>query len=294
MSLHVVDIQRFALHDGPGIRTTVFLQGCPLRCPWCANPESQHVGTHLMYLQKRCIGCGHCASICPSGCVTLGEDGLVFHRELCIVCGRCVAQCPSGALRFSGKVMESGDIVALLLRDQSYYRHTDGGVTISGGEPFLQAGGLRELLTLCKDHGLHTAVETTGHVPSEHMMPCVPLVDLFLYDLKHIDPHLFAQITRGDLFLVLANLALLPPEKVTLRIPVIPSFNDDPQTLRQMFELALQRGIRRVDLLPYHNLGQGKYAQLGLPYPFEGRSPLTQKDLESFQALGKSLGLLMG
>lgn len=291
MTLHVMEIERFALHDGPGIRTTVFLQGCPLRCPWCANPESQHIARQLMYLQKRCVGCGSCAAACPHGCIRMQEGVPQFDRACCVGCGRCAAACPTHALRLSGKAMTPRDVLAVLKRDASYYRHTGGGITISGGEPFVQAEGLRELLTLCKAEGLHTAVETTGNVPTAALLACEPLIDLFLFDLKHTDAQVFAQVTRGDLALVLHNLSLLPPDKVVLRVPVIPGFNRDAETLRSIFALAVRAGIRRVDLLPYHTLGVGKYAQLGLIYPYPERTPLRREDLAPDRALGASMGL---
>ena len=291
MKLHVMEIERFALHDGPGIRTTVFLQGCPLRCPWCANPESKWIGKRLMYLQKRCVGCGRCVKTCPNGCIAMHDGRPQFDRAYCKACGLCASACPAQALRISGRAMETKEILAVLLRDRSYYLHTGGGITVSGGEPFVQAGGLAELLSLCKAEGLHTAVETTGNVPARDLLAGAPFINLFLYDIKHTDAERFASVTGGDLPLVLANLSLLPPAKVVLRVPVIPGFNDDEPTLRSIFALALERGIRRLDLLPYHTLGTGKYQQLGLRYPYGDQPALTRKDLAKFRALGESLGL---
>ncbi len=291
MSLRVMEIERFALHDGPGIRTTVFLQGCPLRCPWCANPESQTIGTHLLHLQKRCVGCGRCAAVCPQGSIAMQNGRPVFDRARCVGCGTCVAACPAHALRLSGKTMQPADIVAVLMRDLSYYRHTGGGITVSGGEPLVQAGELATLLALCKAQGLHTAVETTGHAPAAALLACEPLTDLFLYDIKHTDAPTFASVTGGNLPLVLANLALLPPAKVVLRVPVIPAFNFDEAAIHSIYNLALAMGIRRVDLLPYHTLGVGKYAQLGLAYPYGEHPSLTKQSLASLRAMGEALGL---
>jgi pyruvate formate lyase activating enzyme len=293
MKLHVMDIQRFALHDGPGIRTTVFLQGCSLRCPWCANPEGWRMGCHLMYVKQRCVGCGRCAAGCPTGAALMEGEGPRFDREQCIGCGRCVESCLPGALRLSGKAMDIADIVAVLLRDKSYYRHTGGGITLSGGEPFTQPEGALELLRHCKAQGLHTAVETTGHAPSEGLMASEPFIDLFLYDIKHTDAAIFSNATKGDLNLALKNLALLPPEKVVLRVSVIPGFNHSKEVIRDIFELALRQGVSRASLLPYHVLGKGKYEQLGLAYAYPYEKALTKNDLSELKAMGEGLGLAM-
>ena len=293
MKLHVMEIERFAIHDGPGIRTTVFLQGCPLACPWCANPESQQIGKHLMYLQKNCVGCGRCAAACPHGCITLREGRPVFDRSCCKHCGACANACMSRAIRFSGKLMEVDDIVATLVRDRSYYAHSGGGITVSGGEPFVQAAGLTALLRSCKTQRLHTAVETTGNVPPRSIAAAEPLIDLFLFDFKHPDAYTLKNVTGGDLTLIMANLRKLTPQKVVLRVPVIPGFNFDRETVWRIFEMALAQHITRVDLLAYHELGKGKYAQLGLPYRCGAEKSLTKNDLADLKALGTRMGLTM-
>lgn len=293
MNLHVVEIERFAIHDGPGIRTTVFLQGCPLRCPWCANPESQTIRKHLMYQASKCVGCGACLEACQYGAVRFENGRPVFLREKCVGCGACVEACLYSALRLSGETMDVEEVLRVLLRDRHYYQHSGGGITVSGGEPFVQAQGLLALVQACRGEGLHVAVETTGDADSAAFREIQPFIDLFLFDLKHPDAQVLREVTCGNLGRILSNLQSVPPEKVVLRIPVIPGFNADALTLERIFGLAQSFGIRRVDLLPYHNLGKGKYERLGLPYALEGVKALTKADLAPWKRLGESMGLQM-
>jgi len=291
MTLHIMDIQRFSIHDGPGIRTTVFLQGCPLHCPWCANPESQKIGPRLMYLEKKCVGCGRCAAACPNQCIAFENGKPHINRACCQSCGACADACLTHALHISGRQMTVEQVVALLLRDGDYYRHSGGGITVSGGEPFVQAEGLIELLKRCKAEGLHTALETTGQADGAAIREAIPLTDLWLYDLKHPDAKTLKRVTGGDLALILQNLSLLPPEKVVLRVPVIPGFNFDEQALRAIYGIAIEHGIRRVDLLAYHTLGRGKYDQLGMPYEWNAEKSLAKEALDGFKAMGTAMGL---
>ena len=291
MKLHVFEIERFAINDGPGIRTTVFLQGCPLHCPWCANPESQRIEKHLMYQSNQCIRCGRCAVVCPRNAIEMVKDVPVFHRDLCNTCGLCAQACMNGAISFSGKLMDAQEILDIVLRDESYYRHANGGITISGGEPLAQHEGLKELLTLCKNHELHTAVETTGNVRREIFNSVSPLVDLFLFDYKHPSARTLRDVTGGNLAMIVENLRSVSPDKVTLRIPVIPTFNADEETLTQIFRDAISMGIQRVDLLPYHTMGVDKYKQMGSAYPFAVDKALRKYELEPFKIIGRKMGL---
>lgn len=292
--LAILEIERFAVHDGPGIRTVVFLQGCPLRCPWCSNPESRQRKTHLLHKRDKCVGCGRCQMACPEGNISFPAHLPVFNRDECPACGACADICPQGAIKFAGKTLTPAEIVRVLLRDKDYYSNSRGGVTFSGGEAFTQFGGLIELLVRCKKEGLHTAVETCGQVDFIRIKRAYPLIDLFLFDIKHMDKELLKTVTGADLEPILKNLRYIShknPRKIIIRVPVIPGFNSDEKTLLAIFSLATENRIREVHLLPYHTLGKDKYEQMGLPYPYPYLGMLTKEDLLPFKETGEKMGL---
>ena len=295
VTLQVFDIARFALHDGPGIRTTVFLQGCRMHCPWCANPESWQSSPQLMQLPGKCVGCGACAGCCPAGAIALSGARPVIDRILCTGCGICAAGCPAQALHIAGKAMTVDEIVDIVCRDADYYRHSGGGVTLSGGEPLLQADGALALLAACRRAGLHTAIETTGYAAPALFAQTVPFVDLYLYDYKHGDNDALLAVTGGDGGIIAQNLMWLAntaPHKLCLRIPVIPGFNADAHTMEAMYRTLYSYGIRTVTLLPYHTLGEHKYEQLGKTACYDaGVRMLGTEDLLPLQALGAAMGL---
>lgn len=290
----IMEIERFAIHDGPGIRTLVFLQGCPLRCSWCSNPESQKIQTHLLYLHNKCVGCGACFSACPNKAITFGNNRPVFHREQCQTCRSCARACLQNAIRFVGERVSITHIMDIIRQDKLYYTNSGGGVTISGGEPFVQFNGLIQLLSACGQEGIHTAIETTGQADPEKIRRAFPLTNLFLFDIKHLDKTLLEKETGAHLDTILDNLsyiAALNPQKVIIRIPVIPGFNFSEKDIKPIFNLALQKGIKNIHLLPYHTLGKDKYEQMGLPYPFTHNNILPKEALIPLKEAGEGMGL---
>ena len=292
--LPVFNIERFAIHDGEGIRTAVFLQGCPLHCPWCANPEAQHIGPQLMYSEKKCVGCGTCVQKCPKEAIVLNGGKAQIDRTACVSCGTCERVCPNRAMQISGKWMSAEGIYSVIERDADYYRQTHGGVTFSGGEALLHIDSLIPLLEKCVEAGIAVDFETCGHVPEESFQKAFPYTDRFLFDIKTADPEVFRRYTGGNLSLVLNNLHWLAerdPGRIILRVPVIPEVNLSQEGIKSIFSLAIQEYVPRVDLLPYHTLGMIKYAQLGLEYPFPVRQGLPVKELEPYTAEGIKMGL---
>lgn len=292
----IFEIERFSVHDGPGIRTVIFFQGCPLRCMWCSNPESQRKGIFLRYIERRCAGCGNCFNACPNNAIQWKENKPVFNRELCKSCKICSASCLSDAIQFSGEQMSVSSIMHIVLRDMDYYRTSGGGVTFSGGEAFMQPKGLMNLLMKCHSENLHTAVETCGQVPMEQLLKALPLVDLFLFDIKHIDKKKLKYYTGADICLIIKNLkciAMRSPEKIIIRIPVIPGFNYDTATIRSIFDLAVETGVKTIHLLPYHTLGIDKYRQMGIDYPYSHTVFITKEELLPYKQLGEEMGLVV-
>lgn len=268
----IFDIQHYAVHDGPGIRTLVFLKGCPLACAWCCNPESQRADRELRHIGARCQACLRCVRACPHGAITGGKDGPRIDRGRCPPCpgAPCVDACCSGALAISGETIGVDTLVARVAADLPFYRNSDGGVTFSGGEPFAQPAFLREALRRCRDRGIHTAVETCGLADPGDIRDAAPLIDLFLFDVKLVDPARHREVTGAGNELILRNLtdvASLAPGRVVLRFPVIPGFTDAPGNIEDLADLAIRLGIGTVDLEPYHPLGRGKYAEIGRESP---------------------------
>ena len=280
--ISVSNIERFATHDGPGIRTTVFLKGCYLHCPWCANPETWFLKPVLMHKKQLCVGCRQCEKACPVKAISFQKDWRV-DKTRCQGCGLCAACCLPGALSISGEVMSEEQVIREVMKDLDYYRESNGGVTFSGGEPLYQKEGLKRLLSLARGNGLHTILETTGNYPLEDLREIEQYVDLFLFDLKHVDEGKLAEVTGGDLKKIMACFGWLSekrPQDVIVRIPVIPGFNDD--ALTELIDYARSRNVREINLLPFHNLGKNKWQQLYLPYQYENEKSMSRESLQKY------------
>lgn len=264
----VFNIQKMSIHDGPGIRTTVFFKGCPLRCIWCSNPESQKVGKEVACFQARCVNCGYCAAVCPKGLIEKQPPFAITSREECDLCGVCVKECCTNAKKIIGEDYAAEELVEEIMKDKSFYDSSGGGATFSGGEPLSQAEFLIEALKLCKEKGVHTAIETTGMAPSDALLEAAKYLDLIFYDIKHTDDEIHKEVTGVSNVQILENLKKVAKvhDNIVVRIPVIPGINDDDENIGKTADFAAGLGIGRLELLPYHNLGEVKYGQLGRKY----------------------------
>jgi pyruvate formate lyase activating enzyme len=281
----IFNIQKFCLHDGPGIRTTVFLKGCPLRCRWCANPESQSGRVQILWDREKCLYCAACVSVCPERAISMtSEPGIRIDEKKCTGCGSCSDCCPGQALTREGERRTVGDVLAVCLQDREFYTESGGGVTLSGGEPLLQAAFALNILQGLKEHDIHTAVETTGFVAPLLFQQACLWVDLFLFDIKQWDDGKHKNGTGVSNRLPLQNLktALASGKEVLPRLPVIPGFNDTIADAEQFAVLLRNAGAEKVQLLPFHQFGEKKYEMLGRNYAYTDVPALNESDLNDF------------
>ena len=290
MKGNIFDIKRFAVHDGPGIRTTVFFKGCPLRCVWCHNPEGLSAKPQLAYYAHKCVGCGGCVLSCPAGAHTLDTEHIHrFEREKCLSCGKCVSACYNGALSLFGRTVTVEELLPELTADRDFYEASGGGITLSGGECLLQADFCAALLARLKAEGLATAVDTCGFVPQEAFDKVLPYTDLFLYDIKAIDEDVHLRCTGHSNKCILENLRYLQScgKAVEIRVPYVPGFNDGQKEKILNFLKAFSN-IVRIRILPYHNYAATKYKALGLADALPPTLP-EKREIDEFQALAVSL-----
>lgn len=266
----IYNIQRMSVHDGPGVRTTVFFKGCPLRCLWCSNPESQAFTPQMLFFENLCVGCGACAQVCPHGAAIRRENG-VFDRnpESCTHCGACVAQCPSKARVMSGERMSVEEILEVVRKDSLFYENSGGGVTLGGGEPTAGGDFFLDVLRALHDEAFHVTVDTCGFCPPERFAEVLKLADLFLFDCKHMDPEQHKRLTGQDNQLIQRNLraVLEAGAAVRIRMPLMPGLNDAEENIAAMAALLLPYGKDSVDVMPCHAFGRNKYLALGRPLP---------------------------
>ncbi len=285
----VFNIMRFSVQDGPGIRTTVFLKGCPLECAWCHNPEAFSPGPQLAYRPDRCIACGDCASACPSGAIVEREGKYETLPELCARCGTCAEVCAADARELVGRTMTVDDVMREIERDVPFYRESGGGVTFSGGEPLLQHRFLVALLRACVERSLHTVVDTAGYASPDVLSRVAALTDLFLFDLKSVDEDAHRRFTGVSGALIRGNLERLASwgKRVVIRMPIVPGVNDSLAGIGVAGRFIASLGnVVGIQLLPYHTIGVDKYARLGINYGLPG---LRAPSLDTMNAIAEEL-----
>lgn len=291
----IFDIERYAIHDGPGIRTTVFMKGCPLRCWWCHNPEGIESLKNLMYFEYRCIRCKTCASTCPQEAISFDGEKQIINRAYCSRCGICAEHCPTGALKLVGYEVTVRELLKEIEKDVLLYDRSGGGVTFSGGEPLFQPLFLKEALRGCKKMGIHVTLDTSGYAPPEVFEAFVDSVDLFLYDIKLLDDREHRKYTGVSNEPIKKNLATLVEKgkgsSVILRFPVIPGITDTEENLKGLLSLVSKLGvINEVDILPFHDVSE-KYDRLGIEYKMRGHGPPSKERLNYIKERLEEVGL---
>jgi pyruvate formate lyase activating enzyme len=291
----VSSIERYALQDGPGIRTLVFLKGCPLRCLWCANPESQISKPQILYYQNLCAGCGRCINICPQGAIKKDDlFGLVIDPDRCTMCGLCIDACFYGARELSGEEMEVQDVMNIIERDKMFYDVTGGGVTISGGEPLAQPDFVHELTSECRKKGIHTAIETTLNTGIDVIKHVLKFIDLVMVDIKHLDSKIHEQYTGVPNERILRNIMAIDAlgKNLIIRVPFIPGFNDDDAAQKAIYRWASElKNISWIEVLPYHRLGLTKYFALGREYPMAETRQVSLQSINYLKDFGREFNV---
>ena len=279
----IFDIKRYAIHDGPGIRTTVFFKGCPLRCLWCCNPESYKSVPEIVYTDRLCIHCGSCQMVCPNNAIKISKNKLEIIREKCKGCGICAIECPANALELSGKPYSVKELLAEVEKDGTFYQKSEGGVTVSGGECTMQSEFLLSFLKKCKENYLHVTLDTCGFAEWEIFKKIIKYVDLVLFDIKIIDEEKHIKYTGKSNKLILEKLNQLSRIgiPIIIRIPLIPGFNDSEKEIRAIADMVSKlKNITEINILPYHRLGESKHTRLGNEYKMKDVKPPNDACLE--------------
>jgi pyruvate formate lyase activating enzyme len=293
----IFDIDRYAIHDGPGIRVLIFMKGCALRCLWCCNPESQSFLPEVAYFPAKCINCGACVELCPEKAIKLDRGRIVIEWELCKNCGKCVDHCFTDARKLFGRLMSIDELFQEVQKNIVFFRNSGGGVTIGGGEVTGQADFVREFLKRCKKEQVHTAIETCGYCSWENLRTILEYTDLVFYDMKHMDSQKHKKFTGVPNSRILKNLIRVSREPVDLiiRVPVIPDHNDDQGNIRSTVEFIVKEldlsRFKRVELLPYHKLGSFKYDRLGRTYSLKSMDVQSNEKMSFLREIVESYGL---
>jgi pyruvate formate lyase activating enzyme len=292
----VFNIQRFSIQDGPGIRTTVFLKGCPLHCAWCSNPESQNFRAEIVHRDSLCTNCGLCIEACPENAISLKDKGVSIDREKCTNCGDCTGACITGALKVMGETMTAGQVFQTIKRDADFYWESGGGVTASGGEPLAQPDFVAALFELCQAKGIDTCIETCGCAGAEALEKVLPYTSLVLFDIKLAEPQDHQKWTGVSNDDILNNLrrTVASGTPVTVRVPLIPGINDSEPELKKIARIAAEilKNPGKVELLPYHRFGMGKYQQLDREYTLSELTTQKEPEIQKMKEIFESAGLV--
>lgn len=292
----IFNVQKYNTFDGPGVRTLVFFKGCPLRCRWCANPEGLEKKYQVMFKINNCINCGACVPVCPVSIHQMDEEGVhQINRQInCIGCRACVDACLTNALNIMGEEKNISEILDIIEEDRQFYETSGGGVTLGGGEVLAQHDAAKSLLMACKQSGIHTAIETSGYTKKEKILDIAEYVDLFLFDIKHMDPKRHIELTGVNNEVILGNLKELLTKRfnVHIRMPLLKGINDSNEEIEKVVEFLTPfkdyKNFQGIDLLPYHKMGVGKYTQLDMEYPIKGDPSLSEDDLNRIESIVKS------
>jgi len=282
MKALIFNIQRFSIHDGPGIRTLVFFKGCPLRCAWCSNPEGQSLKKDRIYIEEKCLYCHKCIDVCPNNAIKIIKNKLIWKKKLCDFCGKCEDSCYANTIKIYGEFVDSDYVFNEIKKDLIFYIKSNGGVTFGGGEPLLWPDFIKEVSEKCKTENIHTAIETCGFTAWRNFQKILPVTDMILYDLKHMDPEIHKKICRKSNKIILENLKKLAAtdlKKIIIRIPVIPGINDSIKNIQNTAYFVSKLNVKEINLLPYFKYHLKKYDRLNREYELLNLNPPAEEEM---------------